>query len=92
MAFCVAVTSADGVCALLQAATTPAPAVSQPSLLARQLKDVQKKRAEVEKESSDLRTDKPEGWQDELAYLREEKKQLHEKELLLLSKLDTSQW
>ena len=32
---------------------------------------------------------KPEGWKDELAYLREKDKQLREKELLLLRKSDT---
>ena len=53
---------------------------------------MQKKNTEVEKEISDLRRDKPDGWQDELAYLHVEKKQLHARELLLLSKLDTSQW
>ena len=36
-----------------------------------------------------LRITKPEGWEDELAYLRKKDKQLLEKELLLLRKSDT---
>ena len=47
-------------------------------------------------EMTDLRKNKPEGWMDELVYLREKDKQLREKEkqlreekLLLLRKSDT---
>ena len=36
-----------------------------------------------------LRITQPEGWEDELAYLRKKDKQLLEKELLLLRKSDT---
>ena len=43
-----------------------------------QLNDVEKKIDEVEKGISVLRSARPEGWQDELAYLRGKEKQLHE--------------
>ena len=68
-----------------------------------QLKDAGKKVDEVEKAMKDLRSARLEGWQDEITYLREEKKQLREEmtqlrrekeqlreeRLLLLRKSDT---
>ena len=59
-----------------------------------QLKDVGKKIDKVEKAIDDLRSARPEGWQDELSYLRnkekqlrEEKNKLREEKLLLLPSL-----
>ncbi len=53
-----------------------------------QLTDVNKNIEEVEKAMSEQRSAKPEGWQDEVKYLREKEKQLREEKLLLLRKSD----
>ena len=60
-----------------------------------QLQEVGKKIDKVEKATDDLRSARPEGWQDELSYLRDKEKQLRDKEkqlreekLLLLRKSD----
>ena len=86
----------DGVCALLQAASTTQTAPPKPSLLDQQIEDVEGKINVLETEEEKLLSTKPDGWQQERAYLREEKKQLREKEkqlrekeLLLLRKPET---
>ena len=88
--------AADAVCYCLQAAPSTPTAAQEPSPLEQQIKDVVAEISTGVTEMTDLRKNKPEGWRDELAYLREKDKQLREKEnqlrekeLLLLRKADT---
>ena len=88
--------AADGVWALLQAASITQTSAPEPSLLDQQIKDVEGKISMLETGEEKLLSTKPDGWQQERAYLREEKKQLREKEkqlrekeLLLLRKPET---
>ena len=88
--------AADAVCYCLQAAHSTPTATQEPSPLEQQIKDVIAEISTGVTEMTDLRKTKPEGWRDELAYLREKDKQLREKEnqlrekeLLLLRKADT---
>ena len=88
--------AADGVCVLLQTASITPTAAPELSLVREQIEDVVKEIGIGVVEMKELRKTKPEGWLDELAYLREKdkqlrekEKQLREKELLLLRKPDT---
>ena len=88
--------AADGVCALLQAASITQTAAPELSPLDQQIKNVEGNISMGEERMEELSRTKPEGWMDELAYLREKDRQLREKEkqlreekLLLLHKADT---
>ena len=88
--------AANGVCVLLQIAFITPTAASELSLVREQIQDVVEEISIGVVDMKELRKTKPEGWVDELAYLREKdkqlrekEKQLREKELLLLRKPDT---
>eukprot|EP00891_Asterochloris_glomerata_P004997 jgi/Astpho2/4997/Aster-05935 len=79
-----------------EAASITQTAAPEPSPLDQQIKNMEGKISMLETEEEKLLSTKPDGWQQERAYLREEKKQLREKEkqlreekILLLRKSDT---
>ena len=65
------------------------PAAVPESSLNKPLQDVQRDISTGEARMKVLSDTKPEGWEVELAYLREKDRQLREEKLLLLRKADT---
>ena len=81
---------------VLQAASSTPTAAQEPSPLEQQIKSLEDEISTGKARMKVLSDTKPEGWGDELRYLRdldkqlrEEKRQLREEKLLLLRKSDT---
>ena len=88
--------AADGVCALLQAASITQTAAPDPSPLDQQIRNVDGNISTGSERTEGLSRIQPDHWEAELAYLcgkdtqlRQEKQQLCEEKLLLLCKADT---